>query len=127
MHLGHGRAEAAPACPVPGARPTLQDVSFQRGLDGSDPVRARANAARAGAHEDRHATRGWRLGSGTLACPCCDAPVSLGANVVSPADGLDCPFCRHSAAVRDFLSLAAPSRPARVQVRVRQRAAGARS
>jgi len=100
-------------------------VSFQRGLDGSDPVRAQPNAARAGAHEDRHGSRGWRLGAGTLACPCCDAPVSLGARVVSPSDGLDCPFCRHSAAVRDFLSLAAPSRPARVHVRLKLRARAA--
>ena len=41
---------------------------------------------------------------------------------MSLTENLDCPFCRHTAAARDFLSLAAPSRPARVEVRVRPRA-----
>ena len=36
--------------------------------------------------------------------------------------GLDCPFCRHAAPLRDFLSLATPTRPARVEVRMRARA-----
>jgi hypothetical protein len=72
----------------------------------------------AGTEEIRHFTRGARLGSGTLACPRCDVPVALGAGPASPADQLDCPFCGHYGAVRDFLSLAAPSRPARVEVRV---------
>ena len=31
---------------------------------------------------------------------------------------LACPVCRHGGRVRDFLSLAAPARPARVAVRV---------
>jgi hypothetical protein len=38
---------------------------------------------------------------------------------MAPADALDCPFCAHGGRVRDFLSLAAPTRPARVEVRVR--------
>jgi hypothetical protein len=37
---------------------------------------------------------------------------------MSPADALACPFCAHGGAVRDFLSLSAPQRPARVEVRV---------
>jgi len=37
---------------------------------------------------------------------------------VGPAEALACPFCLHSGAVRDFLSLAEPTRPARVEVRV---------
>jgi hypothetical protein len=37
---------------------------------------------------------------------------------MSPADPLGCPFCGHAGSVRDFLSLRAPSRPARVVVRV---------
>ena len=37
---------------------------------------------------------------------------------VSPADPVACPFCDHGGAVRDFLSLADPARPARVAVRV---------
>jgi hypothetical protein len=71
-----------------------------------------------GAEEIRHFTRSARLGSGTLACPRCDVPVALGAGPVTPAEPLGCPFCGHGGAVRDFLSLAAPSRPARVAVRV---------
>jgi len=70
----------------------------------------------AGAHEHRRAVRG-RLGTGTLACPECDAPV-LGAGRLSATDALGCPFCGHAAVVRDFLSLAQPARPARVAVRV---------
>jgi hypothetical protein len=67
--------------------------------------------------EVRTAVRGRRLGVGTLACPACDAPV-LPPGPVSPRDTLSCPFCAHGASVRDFLSLSAPSRPARVEVRV---------
>jgi hypothetical protein len=37
---------------------------------------------------------------------------------MSPADPLACPYCGRDGVVRDFLSLAAPSRPARVVVRV---------
>ena len=96
-------------------------MSLQRGIDGSEPVRARPISEPAGAYEERKSTVAGRLGSGTLACPRCDAPVSLGGRIVSPAHALDCPFCRHTAAVRDFLSLATPARPARVQVRVRPR------
>lgn len=101
-------------------------MTFQRGSDGSDPMRAQPIAARAGAHEDRHASRSWRLAAGTLACPRCDAPVALGGSAVSLAHELDCPFCRHAGAVRDFLSLAAPARPARVVVRMIPRARAAR-
>jgi hypothetical protein len=72
----------------------------------------------AGTEEIRHFTRGARLGSGTLACPRCDVPVALAGGRASPAEPLDCPFCGHYGAVRDFLSLAAPSRPAHVEVRV---------
>ncbi|MFL5866036.1 MAG: hypothetical protein ACJ766_02940 [Thermoleophilaceae bacterium] len=69
-------------------------------------------------HEvERRVGRSSHLGTGTLACCRCDAPVALGGPV-SPADPLSCPFCSHSAPVRDFLSLASPPRPARVEVRV---------
>ena len=54
---------------------------------------------------------------GTLACNRCDAPVALTAGPVRPTDTLTCPFCRHRAAARDFLSLGTPTRPARVEVR----------
>jgi hypothetical protein len=39
---------------------------------------------------------------------------------MSPGDSISCAFCRHSGAVRDFLSLAEPTRPTRVVVRVRE-------
>jgi hypothetical protein len=70
--------------------------------------------------KERRTADATRLGSGTLACPRCDAPVAL-AGPVAPADALVCPYCAHYGAVRDFLSLAPPSRPARVEVRVRLR------
>jgi hypothetical protein len=66
----------------------------------------------------RHVARSGRLASGTLACPHCDAPVAPPSGPLSPADPLSCPYCRHAGAVRDFLSLASPSRPAHVEVRV---------
>jgi hypothetical protein len=76
-----------------------------------------------GTHEvERQVRRSRRLGTGTLACCRCDAPVALGGGPVSPADPVSCPYCSHSAPVRDFLSLAGPPRPARVEVHVVQRA-----
>jgi hypothetical protein len=87
-------------------------VSFHRHVDGPEPIRADPIV------RPSHVPRVWRLGTGTLACPRCDAPVALADGAVSPADEVACPFCDHGAAVRDFLSLAAPSRPARVAVRV---------
>ena len=73
---------------------------------------------RDGWYEQRPSADPRRLGSGTLACPLCDAPVALASASASPAAPLGCPFCGHAARVRDFLSLAAPSRPARVEVRL---------
>jgi len=93
-------------------------VPFHRGLDGSEPVRPDPITRAGGVQEHRVVARSWWLTTGTLACPRCDVPVALATAPVSPADGLGCPFCGHAAAVRDFLSLAAPSRPARVAVRV---------
>jgi uncharacterized paraquat-inducible protein A len=61
-----------------------------------------------------------RLATGTLACPACDAPVAP-AGRMSPAQRIGCPYCGHPGAVRDFLSLAAPARPARVAVRIVRR------
>jgi uncharacterized paraquat-inducible protein A len=91
-------------------------VSFQRGIDGGDPGRPDPVA---GEHELRIA-RTRQLGVGTLACPECDAPVAL-PGAVAPRDRLLCPYCRHVAAARDFLSLEPPSRPARVVVTVIER------
>ena len=86
-------------------------------MGGSDPVRPDPVGRLSGTQEERQVTRSWRLATGTVACPACDAPV-LPVGVVRPAQPLGCPFCGHAAAVRDFLSLASPSRPARVEVRV---------
>ncbi len=76
-----------------------------------------------GLHEKaRRPRRSERLGTGTLACGRCDAPVSPAAGPLSPADQLSCPYCDHRAPLRDFLSLAAPPRPTRVEVRLVRRA-----
>jgi hypothetical protein len=93
-------------------------VSLHRGIDGSDPVRLEPVARLDGTYELRRSEVPWRLGAGTLACPRCDAPVDPGAAPLAPPDPLGCPFCDHGGAVRDFLSLGAPTRPARVEVRV---------
>jgi len=58
------------------------------------------------------------LASGTLACPDCDAPVALGDERKRPHDALTCPFCGCAGALRDFLSLTSPTRPARVEIRL---------
>ena len=94
-------------------------MSFARGIDGSAPVPERASArVDAALHEERRATRGDRLGAGTLACARCDAPVAIGSVPRAPTEPLSCPFCGHEGAVRDFLSLAGPPRPARVVITV---------
>jgi hypothetical protein len=97
-------------------------VTLSHRFDGSDPFRADRIDGQAGWLEERRAARSGVLATGTLACPACDVPVSPGAGIVAPAHQLECPYCGHVAAVRDFLSLATPSRPARVEVRVVHRA-----
>jgi hypothetical protein len=72
-------------------------------------------------YEERRATRSDRLCDGTLACAGCDAPVSLGGEPVSLTHQLTCPYCGRSGPVRDFLSLAPPTRPARVTIRISRR------
>jgi hypothetical protein len=71
----------------------------------------------AGHFELRRSVASLPMATGTLACPLCDAPV-LPDGVMSPADPMACGFCAHAGAVRDFLSLGEPTRPARVVVRV---------
>lgn len=70
-------------------------------------------------HEELRPRRPSRLGNGTLACPACDLPTSLRAPRMAPEDALACPYCGHGGAVRDFLTLTARPRPARVTVTVR--------
>jgi hypothetical protein len=94
-------------------------VSISRGFD-AEPVRPDPVGRMSGTEEERRVTRSTRMATGTLACPRCDAPVAP-AGPLAPADPLGCPFCLHAGAVRDFLSLAAPTRPARVAIRVVQR------
>jgi hypothetical protein len=89
-----------------------------RAIDGSEPLRPEPVAGLAGGRDRRRGVRSWHLAVGTLACPACDAPIAPPAGVSTPADPLGCAFCDHAGAVRDFLSLEAPSRPARVDVRV---------
>lgn len=78
-----------------------------------DPIRSPR-----GPEEIRRVGRSTVLATGTLACPDCDAPVSPGRRSLSPRDALECPFCGRFGAVREFLSLASPARPAKVVVHV---------
>ena len=92
-------------------------VALHRGIDGSEPLRHQPVERLAGSREIRPDERSWVMATGTFACPACDAPV-VPAGPLGPADPAACPYCDHAGRVRDFLSLEAPSRPARVQVRV---------
>jgi hypothetical protein len=91
---------------------------IERGIEGTGPLRAEPVGRIV--HEERRRARSSHVASGTLACPECDAPVAP-ARPMSPMDAIGCPFCEHAAAVRDFLSLASPTRPAHVDVRVVRR------
>lgn len=71
-----------------------------------------------GLKERRRATRSGVLGTGTLACRRCDAPIDSGPGPMLLTELLACPFCDARGPARDFLSLAIPTRPARVVVRV---------
>jgi hypothetical protein len=96
-------------------------MSFARGIGTSTPAGSSPPARVAGALEqERRTSRSGRLATGTLACRRCDAPVDIGADPRSLTETLTCPFCRHQGPVRDFLSLALPTRPTRVVVRVAQ-------
>ena len=96
-------------------------MSFQRS-DGAEPVRPDPVGGTAETHHFRRRVSTGRMAGGTIACPHCDAPVALPPGPVGVSAALACPYCQHSGLVRDFLSLAAPTRPARVEVRVVQRA-----
>ena len=71
-----------------------------------------------GYEELRRSSRVGVLDVGTLACASCDAPVALGERAVAPSETLSCPYCLHTAAVHEFLTLGAPTRPAHVVVKV---------
>jgi hypothetical protein len=93
-------------------------VSLSRGIGDPDPVGGEPAARQGSVREERRVAGAGLLAVGTLACPRCDAPVALPSQPLTPVDVLGCPFCDHTAALRDFLSLEAPSRPTRVEVRV---------
>jgi hypothetical protein len=88
-------------------------VAFHGNTEGDEPL-GRQPIRRI----EHRPARSSRLGGGTLACPLCDAPIVLGMSPAAPSDPMSCPYCRHAGAVRDFLSLESPSRPAHVEVRV---------
>lgn len=90
-------------------------MSFHHGIDGSEPVREPVEGV-AGVHDEQRVGRGV-LGTGTLACSGCDAPVALAAPA-APTDLLACPYCARVGRLHEFLSLTQPTRPARVVVRV---------
>ena len=94
-------------------------MALHREIDGSEPVRPQPVERRSGRHEHRHTQSTWQLATGTLACPGCDAPVLPSPEGMSPRDLISCGFCGDVGAVSDFLSLAEPTRPTRVAVRVR--------
>jgi hypothetical protein len=93
-------------------------MALSRGTDGSDGEPTQPVAKLAEIRHHQRVERSSLLADGTLACPRCDAPVALPTDPLSVTEPLGCPYCGHGARVRDFLSLAAPSRPARVEVRV---------
>ena len=90
-------------------------MSFHREIDPADPGRDALDGVPA--LREQRISYSTVLATGTLACPECDAPV-FPDRPMAPPDALACPYCEHHGAVRDFLSLAPPTRPARVVVRV---------
>ncbi|HEU4655971.1 MAG TPA: hypothetical protein VFR97_00515 [Capillimicrobium sp.] len=93
-------------------------MGLHRFFDGSEPIRPEPVTDLAGARELRKSEASEVMAMATFACPSCDAPVSPGTAPLSPADAARCPFCDHAGAVRDFLALDDPARPAVVEVRV---------
>jgi hypothetical protein len=88
-------------------------VAFQRGSDGADPVRGAGGPH----HVEQRIRHTTLVATGTFACPHCDAPIPPHVPI-RPVALMICPYCLRSGRARDFLSLDAPSRPARVEVRI---------
>src|SRR4051812_39141790 len=95
-------------------------MAFHREIEGANHGPQQPAERLAGRHELRPAESSTVLATGTFACPACDAPVLPAPGGSSPADLMSCAFCLQAAPVRDFLSLAEPTRPTRVVVRVRR-------
>ena len=100
-------------------RTTLGSVALHRDIEGAEPVRPQGVESLAGRRARHQAESSSWMATGTLACPDCDAPVLPSPGGMSPSEALSCAFCSHGGAVRDFLSLAEPTRPTRVVVRLR--------
>jgi hypothetical protein len=94
-------------------------VAVHRDIEGPQPMRPETVERLSGRRYRHEAESSERLATGTLACPSCDAPVLPTPWGMSPSDPLSCGFCGTAGAVRDFLSLAEPTRPTRVIVRLR--------
>ena len=95
-------------------------MAFQRGIDGSEPTRSDRVSSTRVFRDQRRSARSTHMASATLACPGCDAPVALPAPTMTPGQPLACGFCGRTGLLRDFLSLAVPTRPMRVEVHVRR-------
>ena len=65
--------------------------------------------------ERRRRSSGWLIADGALACPACNLPIALSAPS-SPSDPEACPFCAHTAPLREFLRLDATALAGRVEV-----------
>ena len=85
-------------------------MAFHRRID-REPI-----GTTGGTEELRPARNSTELATATMACPECDAPVMPAGRVARRS--AQCPFCGTAGAVRDFLTLEDPARPARVVVRV---------
>ena len=105
----------APLHPRVEGRPYTRTVSFLSGGSWTSDPRRRTNGRLV---EYRRATRDDRLGEATITCPGCDAPVAIGPGRRTLDEALCCPFCGRAGSVRDFLSLARPTRPTRVVLRI---------
>ena len=84
----------------------------------TDAGRSDRDEPAVGYEELRRSSRVGVLDVGTLACAHCDAPVALSERAVALSESLSCPYCLHTAAVYEFLTLGVPTRPAHMVVRV---------
>lgn len=62
---------------------------------------------------------GSAVTTATLACPDCDAPVAPPPGRSPLSAPVGCAYCGRDGAIRDFLSLAQPTRPAHVVLHAR--------
>lgn len=98
------------------AKRRLASVALSRRHSATGPLRVAPVEHIIGWREERRDARRAHLATATLACPECDAPVAPPGGPVSITRRLACPFCGLAGAVRDFLTLDSPVRPARVDV-----------